>query len=155
MQGHEAYAQDPSYQVNVLCNYFYAFGATFVVIPSCWYVTERVVEPWLWKNCPLDEDIDVGEDGNTEVTPRENKAFYVATAVLLAMVAGLVALLIPQDSILRDSNGMLASFKAPVMQSIVSLLFIFTGAVGLVYGVLVGKFKSSKDVTKEIGRAHV
>ena len=139
---------DPSYQVNVLCNYFYAFGATFVVIPSCWYVTERVVEPWLWKNCPLDEDIDVGEDGNTEVTPRENKAFYAATAVLLAMVAGLVALLIPQDSILRDSNGMLASFKAPVMQSIVSLLFIFTGAVGLVYGVLVGIFKSSKDVTK-------
>ena len=38
---------DPSYQVNVLCNYFYAFGATFVVIPSCWYVTERIVEPWL------------------------------------------------------------------------------------------------------------
>ena len=90
----------------------------------------------------------MGEDGNTEVTARENKAFYAATAVLLAMVAGLVVLLIPQDSILRDANGMLASFKAPVMQSIVSLLFIFTGAVGLVYGVLVGKFKSSKDVTK-------
>ena len=33
------------------------------------------------------------------------------------------------------------------MQSIVSLLFVFTGAVGLTYGVMVEKFKSPKDVT--------
>lgn len=139
---------DPNYQVNVLCNYFFAFGATFVVIPSCWYVTERIVEPWLWKTCPLDEDIDVGEDGNTAVTPQENRAFYAATGLLIVMVVGLVALLLPADSIFRDDQGMLASFKAPVMQSIVSLLFVFTGAVGLTYGILVGKFKSPQDVTK-------
>ena len=139
---------DPNYQVNVLCNYFFAFGATFVVIPSCWYVTERIVEPWLWKTCPLDEDIDVGEDGNTAVSPQENRAFYAATGLLIVMVVGLVALLLPADSIFRDDQGMLASFKAPVMQSIVSLLFVFTGAVGLTYGILVGKFKSPQDVTK-------
>ena len=139
---------DPNYQVNVLCNYFFAFGATFVVIPSRWYVTERIVEPWLWKTCPLDEDIDVGEDGNTAVTPQENRAFMLATGLLIVMVVGLVALLLPADSIFRDDRGMLASFKAPVMQSIVSLLFVFTGAVGLTYGILVGKFKSPQDVTK-------
>ncbi len=139
---------DPTYQVNVLCNYFYAFGATFVVIPSCWYVTERIVEPWLWKTCPLDSDIDVGEDSNTAVTHEENRAFYTASAVFTVMVIGLVMLLMPADSIFRDSNGMLASFKAPIMQSIVSLLFVFTGTIGLVYGVMVGKFKSPKDVTK-------
>ena len=49
---------DPTYQVNVLCNYFYAFGSTFIVIASCWYVTEKISEPWLWKACPLDKDID-------------------------------------------------------------------------------------------------
>ena len=59
-----------------------------------------------------------------------------------------MALLLPADSIFRDDQGMLASFKAPVMQSIVSLLFVFTGAVGLTYGILVGKFKSPQDVTK-------
>ena len=67
---------------------------------------------------------------------------------MIVMVVGLVALLLPADSIFRDDQGMLASFKAPVMQSIVSLLFVFTGAVGLTYGILVGKFKSPQDVTK-------
>ena len=138
---------DPTYQVNVLCNYFFAFASTFGVIASCWYVTEKITEPWLWKACPLDADIDVGEDANTEITPKENRAFYIASAVLFVMAIGLVVALLPEDSIWRDKNGVIASFKAPVMQSIVSLLFVFTGTVGLVYGILVGKFKSPKDVT--------
>ena len=139
---------DPTYQVNVLCNYFYAFGSTFIVIASCWYVTEKISEPWLWKACPLDKDIDIGEDAKTEVTPKENKAFLTATGVLILMVIGLIAAILPADSILRDKNGVLASFQAPIMQSIVSLLFVFTGTVGLVYGIMVGKFKSPQDVTK-------
>lgn len=99
------------------------------------------------ENCPLDDDIEVGEDGNTAVTPKENRAFYAATGLLIVMIALLVYLLLPADSIFRDDKGMLASFKAPIMQSIVSLLFVFTGAVGLTYGVMVEKFKSPKDVT--------
>ena len=81
------------------------------------------------------------------LTPKENRAFYAATGLLIVMIALLVYLLLPADSIFRDDKGMLASFKAPIMQSIVSLLFVFTGAVGLTYGVMVEKFKSPKDVT--------
>lgn len=139
---------DPTYQVNVLCNYFYAFASTFMVIASCWYVTEKITEPWLWKACPLDKDIEISEDSNASVTPQENKAFFVATGVLVLMAVGLILSILPADSIFRDKNGVLASFQAPIMQSIVSLLFVFTGAVGLVYGIMVGKFKSPKDVTK-------
>lgn len=139
---------DPTYQVNVLCNYFYSFASTFIVIVSCWYVTEKVTEPWLWKACPLDKDIEIGDDANTSITPKENKAFLAATGVLVVMLVGLVMALLPEDSLLRDPDGVIASFKAPVMQSIVALVFIFTGAVGLVYGILAGTFKSPKDVTR-------
>ena len=123
---------DPTYQVNVLCNYFYAVGSTFLVIASCWWVTEHVVEPWLWKTYPLPPDLDLGNENNTDITPRENRAFMIATAILILMIAGLFAALYPQD---------------PIMQSIVAVIFIFAAAVGLVYGVLCGKFKSPKDVT--------
>ena len=51
---------DPTYQVNVLCNYFYALGSTFLVIASCWWVTEKVVDPWLWRTYPLPDDLDLG-----------------------------------------------------------------------------------------------
>ena len=44
---------DPSYEVNVLCNYFFAFAATFPIILVCWWVTEHVTEPWCRKACPL------------------------------------------------------------------------------------------------------
>ena len=140
---------DPSYEVNVLCNYFFAFGATFLVIPSCWWVTEKVVEPWCRRSCPVDADIEV-EAHDFSFTPRENRAFYTATAVLVLLLAGLVYVLLPEDSILRDPAGNIASFKAPVMQSIVALIFLYAAAVGLVYGIISGKFRSSKDFTRSM-----
>jgi len=141
---------DPEYMVNVLSNYYYAFLSTFVVIPACWWTTEKIVEPWLWKMYPLDENLKIENDINTEITPRENRAFYLASAFFIAMAVGLVLALLPEDSLLRAPNGELASFKAPIMQSIVALIFIFAGGVGVVYGVLSGKFKSSRDFTKSM-----
>ena len=133
--------------VNVLCNYFYAFASTFIVIGACWWVTDKITNPWLWKACPLDDDVDLGNENNSSITPSENRAFKIATAVLLLMLTGLAAALYPADSILRAPDGVIASFKAPIMQSIVSLIFIFAALVGLVYGIACGKFKSPKDVT--------
>ena len=138
---------DPTYQVNVLCNYFYALGSTFLVIASCWWVTEKVVDPWLWRTYPLPDDLDLGNENNTDITPRENRAFMIATGILILMIIGLFAALYPEDSLLRAPNGEIASFQAPIMQSIVAVIFIFAAAVGLVYGILCGKFRSPKDVT--------
>ena len=140
---------DPTYEVNVLCNYFYAFGSTFIVIAGCWWVTERVVEPWCRKACPVDDDIDVPAQ-DLSVTPKENRAFYIASAVLMLLLVGLVLALLPEDSILRDPSGNIASFKAPVMQSIVAIIFLLAAATGIVYGIISGKFRSSKDFTQSM-----
>ena len=53
----------------------------------------------------------------------------------------------PADSIWRDPQGNLASFKAPVMQSIVAIIFMLCAVTGIVYGIISGKFRSSKDFT--------
>ena len=140
---------DPTYEVNVLCNYFYAFGSTFIVIGACWWVTERIVDPWCRKACPVDKDIDVPAQ-DLSVPPKENRAFYIASAVLTLLLIGLVLALLPEDSILRDPNGNIASFKAPVMQSIVAIIFLLAAATGVVYGIISGKFRSSKDFTKSM-----
>ena len=141
---------DPTYEVNVLCNYFYAFGSTFIVIAGCWWVTERVVEPWCRKACPVDDDINVPAQ-DFSITPQENRAFYIASGVLVALLVGLVLALLPEDSLLRDpATGNIASFKAPVMQSIVAIIFLLAAATGVVYGIISGKFRSSKDFTKSM-----
>jgi len=140
---------DPTYEVNVLCNYFYAFGSTFIVIAGCWWVTERVVEPWCRKACPVDDDIDIPAQ-DFSITPQENRAFYIASFVLILLLIGLVLALLPADSLLRDPSGNIASFKAPVMQSIVAIIFLLAAATGVVYGIISGKFRSSKDFTKSM-----
>lgn len=138
---------DPTYEVNVLCNYFYAFGSTFAVIGACWYVTEKIVDPWAWKSYPLDKTLSISGDINAKITPKENRAFLVATLFAFVLLIGLIAALLPEDSLLRDPNGTIASFKAPIMQSIVSLIFVFAAGTGIVYGILSGKFRSPRDFT--------
>lgn len=49
---------DPSYEVNVLCNYFLSFTSTFFVIAVCWYITEKIIDPRLKRTMPLDADLD-------------------------------------------------------------------------------------------------
>lgn len=139
----------PDYMVNVLCNYYFQLIATFIVIPTCWYVTDKIVEPWLWNMYPLDDDINV-EKADDAITPKENRAFYIASSVLILMGVGLALLLMPADSLLRSPDGSIASFKAPIMQSIVSLIFIFASAVGIVYGIFSGNYKTPHDFTKSM-----
>lgn len=139
---------DSSYEVNVLCNYFYSFGATFFVIASCWYTTEKIVEPWLKKACPLDKDIMDENDARAEISSQENKAFIIATGFIFLMLLGLGLALIPENSLLRDPSGNIASFKAPIMQSIVSIIFVLAAGTGIVYGIVSGNFKSPRDFTK-------
>ena len=65
------------------------------------------------------------------------------------MVLGLVILaltLVPGDSPWRDSSGNLASFGAPIMQSIVSLIFLLFVIPGIVYGRVAGTMPGMKGI---------
>ena len=139
---------DPNYSVNVLCNYFYALGGTIFVILSVWYVKDKIIEPRLLATMPIDQKINKNdrEFDLTKTTSRENKAFYFTVAVLAVMGIILAALCYPDNSMLRAPDGSLTSPKAPVMQAIVPLIFIYFSATGLIFGFLSGSFKSSLDV---------
>lgn len=140
----------PGYSVNVLCNYFFSLGGTFGVIFVCWFITEKIVEPWLNKNCPIvpsEVDTDSEQELN-KITMAENRAFRISGWVLIFMVVGLFALLWPESSALRGPDGSLTSPKAPIMQIVVPLLFIFFAVPGIVYGYLTRSFTSTKDIVK-------
>lgn len=137
---------DDQYLVNILCNYFYMFIATFAVIPICWYITERIVDPWLWKMYPLTAEADLSHVP-VAITTRENRAFTIASIVFVFVCIALVWCLTSDTSGWRAPDGSLASFKAPIMQSIVSLIFLLAGVVGVIYGYASGNFKTLRDMT--------
>lgn len=143
---------DPDKLVNPLCNYFFTAMSSIVIIALGWFVTDRIVEPRLDSSAPLDDHIDK-EAGMGAIEPREKKAFWISTITLLLGLVALVLILLPADSPLRDANGSLNSFQAPIMQSIVPLIFLLFLIPGVVYGFVAGVFKKSKDVVDAMTKA--
>ena len=60
---------------------------------------------------------------------------------------------LPSDSAWRDAAGDLTSFQAPIMKSIVSLIFVLFLLPGVVYGVIAGTVKSSRDIIAGMSKA--
>lgn len=139
---------DGSYNVNTLCNLYFGIGSSILITLVGWWVTERIVEPRVSK---MTIDGEYQHDGDmTHVTSQEHRAFIRAG---LVMVLGLVALTIaawPETSPLRSADGSLTAYGAPIMKSIVPLIFLIFILPGIVYGLSAGTFKSGKDVIQSM-----
>ncbi|MEZ9231792.1 AbgT family transporter [Vibrio amylolyticus] len=139
---------DPEYIVNPLANIFFTGLSSFLIVGIGWWVTEKVIEPRL-SNTPVDEDAEEAPDLGT-FTEIESKAFRWAGWAMVAGIAALVFALMPEDSALRSPEGELTAFSAPLMQSIVPLIFVLFVIPGIVYGRISGKFNSNNDIIKSM-----
>jgi len=141
---------DPSREVNPLCNWMFTGASSILIIAAGWYITDKIIEPRL-KNTAVDGD----PEDMPEMTDMTDKERRGMRAGLFAMVAGvvlLVALSWPVTSPLRAPGGGLTDFKAPLMQSIVPLIFLLFLLPGLVHGYVAGTFKDHRDVIKGMSK---
>lgn len=143
---------DAAILVNPLCNYFFTLASSGVIIVLGWYITDRLIEPRLQRNTPVDDDVERSQ-GMDQISRVESKAFWWATGVMLSGMIALLLILVPADSPFRDAAGSLNSFQAPIMQSIVPLIFLLFLVPGVVYGYVAGVFKSSKDMVDAMTKA--
>jgi aminobenzoyl-glutamate transport protein len=147
---------DPAIQLNPLNNWFFTGLSSILIVTVGWYVTDKIVEPRL-TNIKVDGD-EEGLPKMESVTPRENKAFWMAVLAMGAGVVGLVLWAIPESSALRGPDLIsgemtLVSFSAPLMRSIVPLIFILFLIPGAVYGYASGVFSNSKDMINTMSKA--
>lgn len=142
---------DPAIQVNTLNNYFFTTASSLLIIGLGWYITDRVVEPRV-SSIEIDGDAEDLPEMH-ELTPEERRGLRWA---LFSMVLGLVILgitLVPENSAWRDADGNLATFGAPIMQSIVSLIFLLFIIPGIVFGKVSGSMKGMKDMIEGMTKA--
>ena len=135
---------DPEITLNPLNNYFFTTASSLLIISLGWFVTDRIVEPRLQS-----ETIDGDEEDLPEMhdlQDRERKGLRWATVSMVLGIVLLVATSLPAGSPWRDAGGDISSFQAPLMRSIVSLIFLFFLVPGVVYGVVAGTISSSKDI---------
>ncbi|WP_325893666.1 AbgT family transporter [Grimontia sp. NTOU-MAR1] len=137
---------DKDYVVNPLANLYFTGLSSFLIVAIGWYVTEKIIEPRLNK-LPIDEDAEKAPDLGS-FTAIESKAFNRAGFAMLAGIVLLVVALIPETSALRSPEGDLTAFSAPLMKSIVPLIFILFVIPGVVYGRVAGTFKTQGDIIK-------
>ncbi len=135
---------DPNIQVNTLNNYFFTTASSPLIIGLGWWLTEKVVEPRVQGLAIDGDEEDLPE--MHELGDNERRGMRWALAVMVLGLVLLVVSLLPADSAWRDANGDLASFGAPIMRSIVALIFLLFLIPGIVYGYLSGTFKGMKDV---------
>ena len=150
---------DPTVTVNPLNNYFFTTASTFLIVAIGWFLTDKVIEPRL-KGTKVDGD--TSQMVTMEpLNPNELRGLKAAAFSILAVI-GLLALSIvlpentpwaakPED-VLPGVNPLLTA-AAPLMKSIVTIIFVFFLVPGIVYGYVSGSVKSHRDIVAGMSHA--
>ncbi|MDF3126107.1 AbgT family transporter [Rheinheimera sp. 1928-s] len=137
--------------INPLNNYYFTTASVVLIVIVGWVLTDKFVEPRLQQT---------KVDGDPEQLPSmeplddsERKGLRFALLSMLVAAAVLVAAVWPENSAWRSGTGELTAASAPLMQSIVGLIFVFFLIPGIVYGYVSGKVKTHRDVVQGMSKA--
>ncbi len=148
---------DPAVVVSPLNNFFFTTASSFLIMAVGWFLVDRVIEPRL-QGAPVDGDAS-DMPAMDELDAREKKGLWLALLSMLATTVLLLATALPAASPWRapadaaSGAGELLVSTAPLMQSIVPLIFIFFLVPGIVYGYVAGTVKNHRDIIQGMSKA--
>ncbi|MBS3992498.1 MAG: AbgT family transporter [Bacteroidetes bacterium] len=131
---------DPTYEVNATANYYFMFVSTFLIAIAGTFVTEKIVVPRLGTY----ESDEIKPEKLEPLTKQEKKGLLWAGIIFGIYVAICLWGTIPADGFFRGEGG--ALLKSPLLEGVVTLLFLVAGSAGIAYGIAVGKYKNDTDV---------
>ncbi|MCG8406230.1 MAG: AbgT family transporter, partial [Phycisphaerales bacterium] len=141
---------DPDVQVSIVNNNVFTAASTMLIVIVGWFITDRIIEP---RVAPMKVDGDPAQMPTFEpVKPQEIRGMIAAIITAIVGVVVMVWWGRGQDSALRF-EGSLLNFRAPLMQSIVPLIFLFAIIPAIVHGYVAGTVKSHKDIVKGMSKA--
>jgi len=142
---------DPDLQLNPLNNYFFTTASSLLIVGLGWFLTDRVVEPKL-ANDEIDGDLsDLPK--MEALSDAERRGLRLGSWSMLIGLLLLFATIFPGGSPWRNPQGTVFAFNAPVMQSIVPLLFLLFVIPGLIYGRVAGTIQSSHQMIEGMTKA--
>ena len=135
---------EPEMVLNPLNNWYFTASSTLLIVLVGWFVTDRVVEPRL-RGVSLDGEL--ADIPRLEPLLANERRGLLAAG--LAMLVGLSVLTLSawhDSSAWRASTGTLTAADAPLMKSIVPLIFLLFLLPGVVYGYVAGTVRTHRDV---------
>jgi aminobenzoyl-glutamate transport protein len=150
---------DPAVVVNPLNNFYFTSASTLLIMLVGWFLTDKVIEPRL-RGTKVDGD-PAGLPTMEALKPEEKRGLAFSAGAMALTALLFVLTLLPETSPWRapagtplvegQSNLLVAA--APLMQSIVPLIFIFFLVPGVVYGAISGSVKTHRDVVAGMAKA--
>lgn len=147
---------DTEYEVSPAANYYFMLASTFIISILATWVTQKWVEPAVAR-MPLNyltqpQDEKQSADSSLLLTAKESRALKISSSFLLLFVLLIMAMVLPENGILRDpETGSI--IRSPFMSGLVVLIALGGGVAGVLYGRLSGLYKNYNQVVEGMEQA--
>ena len=141
---------DPEAQVSIVNNNVFTAASTVLITIIGWFITDKIIEPRVSGHA-IDGDPEQMPKME-EVTAAEQRGMVAGIVTALFGAVALILWAVPTDSALRF-EAQITSFQAPLMQSIVPLIFLFFLLPGVVHGYVSGSVTSHRDIVKGMSKS--
>ena len=142
---------DPSWNANMVGNWYFISGMTCVFLPVIWFVTDSIIEPRLNMHMPSDgesQTAGIVKSPESELKYNEIRGLrYSGLALLGVVFLWILLCVLPGTPLINESEQGISRFN-PLLQSLVAGFFILFLAVGWAYGHGAGSIKDHRDVVK-------
>lgn len=132
-------------------NYYFMIASTFLLTIVGTIVTEKIVEPRLgtYTGSYKMESMDISD--------KEKKGLQAAGIAVILFIVVFALLTVPQNAMLRSAvettNGTKMSLDPFIHNGLVPTIALFFLIPGVVYGKVVGKVRSDKDLVAGMSKA--
>jgi aminobenzoyl-glutamate transport protein len=151
-----AHLVDPSIVINPLNNFYFTTASSIFIVLLGWALTDLVIEPRLGSTA-IDGD-PANLPTQEPLTDAERRGLRVALFTALAAAALFALTLMGENTpwaaaANADGERLLLVSNAPLMQSIVPIIFIGFLLPGIAYGMAAGTIKEHRDVIAGMTKA--
>ncbi|MBB3345268.1 AbgT family transporter [Luteimonas sp. RC10] len=142
---------DPALTINPLNNWIFTTASSLLIIAIGWFVTDRIVEPRLARTVVDGDPANLPKMDPLSAAEKRGLTWAVVAMLVASLLFALTLMpetspwRAPADAVPEGSHPLLVA-AAPVMQSIVALIFVLFLLPGVVYGAVAGTVRSHRDV---------
>lgn len=132
----------PGYKVSAAGNYYFILASTLVIAAVGAWVTDKVVSPRFdatpWR-------IDGDSNPSLQLSAAERKGLAAVGLFSITFIALLLFALVPEQGVLRDPITR-SILHSPFIAGIVTIIAVYSGLAGWIYGKVSGAFTSKQAV---------
>ena len=142
---------DKNYTGTVAMNFYFLFVSTFVLVITGVFVTEKIIAP-RFEGVEYDYHDEKIKDALDEDTRKKALKYSLISLGIFSVIV--ILLCIGDNAFFRDpETGSLTSSSSILMKSIVLLVTLAFFIPGVIYGIIVKKIRTDKDLVHLMGQS--